>query len=153
MESGCTSVAVVAVALVAAATTLSAVTLAAASLARTPHPSALLVITLYDGFELAGRKILGFVHHASCGQLSRKRTHVIAGPALQLGEGIESLRGARSFFHGDDVTDVEVFDYIGASDLVPEVNKHGSFAANAVSFACFIAGLALLWLTRLVLTP
>ncbi|MBW2160153.1 MAG: ZIP family metal transporter [Deltaproteobacteria bacterium] len=45
------------------------------------------------------------------------------------------------------------FIYIGASDLVPEVNKHGSFAANAVSFACFIAGLALLWLTRLVLTP
>lgn len=45
------------------------------------------------------------------------------------------------------------FIYIGASDLVPEVNKHGSFAANAVSFACFIGGIALLWLTRLVLTP
>jgi len=45
------------------------------------------------------------------------------------------------------------FIYIGASDLVPEVNKHESFTANAVSFMCFIAGLALLWLTRLLLAP
>jgi len=35
------------------------------------------------------------------------------------------------------------FIYIGASDLVPEVNKHGSFAANAIAFACFIGGVAL----------
>ena len=43
------------------------------------------------------------------------------------------------------------FIYIGASDLVPEVNKHRSFAKNVISFGCFIAGLALLWLTRLSL--
>jgi zinc and cadmium transporter len=43
------------------------------------------------------------------------------------------------------------FLYIGASDLVPEVNKHGDLATNAVHFAAFAAGLALLWATRLAL--
>jgi zinc and cadmium transporter len=32
------------------------------------------------------------------------------------------------------------FLYIGASDLVPEVNKHDSFAVNAVHFAAFVTG-------------
>lgn len=43
------------------------------------------------------------------------------------------------------------FIYIGASDLVPEVNKHRDMKINAVHFACFVGGLALLWLMRLVL--
>ncbi|MGB5545994.1 MAG: ZIP family metal transporter [Polyangiales bacterium] len=45
------------------------------------------------------------------------------------------------------------FIYIGASDLVPEVNKHGDLVANAVNLMAFVAGLLLLWWIRLVLTP
>ncbi|MGE0159876.1 MAG: ZIP family metal transporter [Gemmatimonadales bacterium] len=37
------------------------------------------------------------------------------------------------------------FLYIGASDLVPEVNKAHSFGANVVHFAMFAAGLGLLY--------
>jgi zinc and cadmium transporter len=43
------------------------------------------------------------------------------------------------------------FIYIGASDLVPEVNKHGNLTTNALLFLCFVAGLALLWLMHLAL--
>jgi zinc and cadmium transporter len=43
------------------------------------------------------------------------------------------------------------FIYIGASDLVPEVNKHDSLAANAIHFLAFGAGVALLWAIRLTL--
>lgn len=43
------------------------------------------------------------------------------------------------------------FIYIGASDLVPEVNKHESMAANLIHFAAFVAGIALLWWIRLAL--
>ena len=43
------------------------------------------------------------------------------------------------------------FIYIGASDLVPEVNKHDTLAANAVHFVAFGAGVALLWAIRLML--
>jgi zinc and cadmium transporter len=43
------------------------------------------------------------------------------------------------------------FIYIGASDLVPEVNKHQSVSVNLVNFCSFAAGLALLWAIRLVL--
>ena len=43
------------------------------------------------------------------------------------------------------------FIYIGASDLVPEVNKHHSVSVNLVNFSSFTAGLALLWAIRLVL--
>lgn len=43
------------------------------------------------------------------------------------------------------------FIYIGASDLVPEVNKHHGVGANVVHFGAFAAGLALLWAIRLVL--
>jgi len=42
------------------------------------------------------------------------------------------------------------FIYIGASDLVPEVNKHGTVVANAVHFLAFAAGVALLWVIRLL---
>jgi hypothetical protein len=80
------------------------------ALAAIPHAPAPFVITLYDDVELAGREILSFIRQASRGELSRERTHVITGPALQLGKGIEGIRGARALFHGDDVTDVEVFD-------------------------------------------
>lgn len=40
------------------------------------------------------------------------------------------------------------FLYIGASDLVPEVNRHRNAAANVVLFVSFAAGLALLLLIR-----
>lgn len=45
------------------------------------------------------------------------------------------------------------FVYIGASDLVPEVNKHREIGANVLHFACFVAGVALLWLIRIALEP
>ncbi len=45
------------------------------------------------------------------------------------------------------------FIYIGASDLVPEVNKHRDIRANVLHFASFIAGIALLWAIRLALEP
>lgn len=34
------------------------------------------------------------------------------------------------------------FLYIGATDLVPEVNKHAALSSNLISFAAFTAGLA-----------
>lgn len=40
------------------------------------------------------------------------------------------------------------FLYIGAADLVPEVNKSGSLRGNALHFLMFIAGVALLYLAR-----
>lgn len=40
------------------------------------------------------------------------------------------------------------FLYIGASDLVPEVNKHRKASTNVIHFASFVAGLALLWAIR-----
>jgi len=40
------------------------------------------------------------------------------------------------------------FLYIGASDLVPEVNKHRSVPTSVVHFVAFTAGLALLWWLR-----
>jgi zinc and cadmium transporter len=42
------------------------------------------------------------------------------------------------------------FLYIGASDLVPEVNKARSFSANLAHFAAFAAGLGFLWLIAVV---
>jgi zinc and cadmium transporter len=45
------------------------------------------------------------------------------------------------------------FVYIGASDLVPEVNKHRELRANVVHFFAFAAGVALLWVIRLGLHP
>ncbi|NNE66558.1 MAG: ZIP family metal transporter [Pyrinomonadaceae bacterium] len=43
------------------------------------------------------------------------------------------------------------FIYIGASDLVPEVNKHESFRANVIHFLAFAIGLILLFLVKLML--
>jgi zinc and cadmium transporter len=40
------------------------------------------------------------------------------------------------------------FIYIGASDLVPEVNKHRSLATGAIHFLAFSAGIAMLWAMR-----
>jgi zinc and cadmium transporter len=45
------------------------------------------------------------------------------------------------------------FIYIGASDLVPEVNKHRDLRSNVLHFACFSAGIALLWGIRVALEP
>jgi zinc and cadmium transporter len=45
------------------------------------------------------------------------------------------------------------FIYIGASDLVPEIHRHGERGAAVVHLAAFAAGLALLWLIRLALAP
>ena len=45
------------------------------------------------------------------------------------------------------------FIYIGASDLVPEVNKHSDIGANVIHFGSFVAGIALLWAIRVVLDP
>ena len=43
------------------------------------------------------------------------------------------------------------FIYIGASDLVPEVNKHHGAATDLLLFVSFAAGIAVLWGIRLVL--
>jgi len=43
------------------------------------------------------------------------------------------------------------FIYIGASDLVPEVNKHHSFLVNSIHFFAFVAGIGLLLGVKLVL--
>lgn len=40
------------------------------------------------------------------------------------------------------------FLYIGASDLVPEVNKHRSVGTSVVHFVAFSSGIALLWALR-----
>jgi zinc and cadmium transporter len=45
------------------------------------------------------------------------------------------------------------FIYIGASDLVPEVNKHHRPGVNVVNFLSFAAGVGLLWIIRLALEP
>lgn len=44
------------------------------------------------------------------------------------------------------------FIYIAASDLVPEVTKHQGGKANVVHFFCFVAGLGLMWVTRIALS-
>ena len=43
------------------------------------------------------------------------------------------------------------FLYIGASDLVPEVNKHGDITANFVHFMSFAAGIGIMWTIKIVL--
>jgi len=43
------------------------------------------------------------------------------------------------------------FIYIGASDLVPEVNRHHDAKVNVVHFASFVSGVALLWGIRIAL--
>lgn len=41
------------------------------------------------------------------------------------------------------------FIYIGASDLVPEVNKHGKVETNFIHFVSFATGIALMWIIKL----
>ncbi len=43
------------------------------------------------------------------------------------------------------------FLYIGASDLVPEVNKHDDHKANAVHLLAFVLGVALLYFARVMI--
>jgi len=43
------------------------------------------------------------------------------------------------------------FIYIGASDLVPEVNKHQAGGASVVHFVSFVSGIAMLWAIRVAL--
>jgi zinc and cadmium transporter len=43
------------------------------------------------------------------------------------------------------------FIYIGASDLVPEVNKHGDMKANIIHFLCFVFGIGLMWVIKQIL--
>lgn len=45
------------------------------------------------------------------------------------------------------------FLYIGASDLVPEVNKHRGAGADVLHFGAFVTGIALLWIVRVALEP
>jgi zinc and cadmium transporter len=78
---------------------------------------------------------------------------------LNLFSGLTFLVGGVVAYAASSAVDVTVlvpfaagnFIYIGASDLVPEVNKHRSIGANLVSFASFCAGLALLWGIRYAL--
>ena len=43
------------------------------------------------------------------------------------------------------------FIYIGASDLVPEVNKHGDIKTNLVNYAAFITGILLMLMIKVLL--
>jgi zinc and cadmium transporter len=45
------------------------------------------------------------------------------------------------------------FLYIGAADLIPEVKAHADIRANAVHFAAFVVGAALMLLVKVVLEP
>lgn len=45
------------------------------------------------------------------------------------------------------------FLYIGASDLVPEVNKHKDFKANIVHLLAFVLGLAILLVVKIAIDP
>jgi zinc and cadmium transporter len=44
------------------------------------------------------------------------------------------------------------FLYIGASDLIPEVNKHRDGTVNTVHLLAFVVGLALLWWAKVALS-
>ena len=78
---------------------------------------------------------------------------------LNLISGLTFLLGAMVAYVASSQIEVEFlipfaagsFIYIGASDLVPEVNKHRSVGGNVIHFISFIAGIALLWAIRLAL--
>ena len=78
---------------------------------------------------------------------------------LNLCSGLTFLLGGVVAYFASGVIDVALlvpfaagnFIYIGASDLVPEVNKHLDPRANVVHFAGFVAGVTLLWGIRMVL--
>jgi zinc and cadmium transporter len=78
---------------------------------------------------------------------------------LNFASGLTFLVGGIVAYASSSAIDVTVlvpfaagnFIYIGASDLVPEVNKHRSLSANVASFLSFGAGLLLLWAMRAAL--
>lgn len=45
------------------------------------------------------------------------------------------------------------FIYIGATDLVPEVNKHKDWRKNLLHFAAYLCGILVILLTRIVSKP
>jgi len=67
--------------------------------------------------------------------------------------GLTFLVGGLVAYAASDTFDVTLlvpfaagnFIYIGASDLVPEVNRHSDALTNFVHFMSFVAGVALLW--------
>jgi zinc and cadmium transporter len=75
--------------------------------------------------------------------------------------GCMFLVGALAAYFSAKVIDVDFlvpfaagnFIYIGASDLVPEVNKHRSVPESVVHFLAFAAGIAILWAIRSMLEP
>jgi len=80
---------------------------------------------------------------------------------LNLFSGLTFLVGGLVTYAASASIDVEFlvsfaagnFIYIGASDLVPEVNKHRDLGANVTHFVAFVAGIGLLWAIRLALEP
>ena len=80
---------------------------------------------------------------------------------LNLVSGLAFLVGGLVAYAASARVDVEFlvpfaagnFIYIGASDLVPEVNKHRDLGANVLHFGSFVAGIALLWGIRVALEP
>jgi zinc and cadmium transporter len=72
--------------------------------------------------------------------------------------GLTFLLGGLVAYGVSETVDVSVlvpfaagnFIYIGASDLVPEVNRHGSGVMNGVYFVSFCSGVVLLWAIRAV---
>ena len=86
-----------------------------------------------------------------------KRTALL----LNLASGLTFLLGGMIAYVMSSRIDVEFlvpfaagnFIYIGASDLVPEVNKHRNVSTNFLHFGAFVAGIALLWAIRVVLEP
>lgn len=73
--------------------------------------------------------------------------------AFNLLSGLTFLAGGLTAYFASSRLDVQWlvplaagnFLYIGASDLVPEVNKAHSFSANVLHFVVFAGGLGLLW--------
>jgi zinc and cadmium transporter len=80
---------------------------------------------------------------------------------LNLGFGLTFLLGGMVAYVTSAQLDVAFlvpfaagnFIYIGASDLVPEVNEHRDMRANVLHFGSFVAGIALLWGIRVALQP
>jgi zinc and cadmium transporter len=80
---------------------------------------------------------------------------------LNLCSGLTFLAGGLVAWAASARVDVDLlvpfaagnFIYIGASDLVPEVNKHAGLGTNVIHFASFVAGIALLWWIRSMLAP
>ena len=62
-----------------------------------------------------------------------------------------SLEEARDLFVSAADAGMVVGFWGGASDLVPEVNKHNDVRSNVLHFASFIVGIALLWGIRIAL--